>query len=506
MSKKNNKKTIKKVGKHVTRKAIKVISKKAAKIKKTANVATLAQESRGKRAGSFGLLRGFKDVLPEEQKYWDFVRSKVEKIAMVYGFGKIETPILEETALFKRAVGEETDIVEKEMFAFADQGDEPVCLRPEATASVVRAYIEHGMLNRPQPVKLWYWGPMFRHDRPQAGRFRQFTQFGFEVIGADDAVIDAQLILLFYKICEELKLNVNVQINSIGCPECRPEYRRALIEYLRIKKNFLCDDCKNRLDKNPLRVLDCKNEECRRLVAEAPQIIDFLCDDCKNHFIRVLEALEECGVPYNLNAKLVRGLDYYTKTVFEIWPDQKTEAGNQKPEDDQRTGEEYSNNRVDLNNEESNKTKDDLGNLALGGGGRYDGLAKILGARDCVPASGFAAGLERIVMMLKKQNIKIPPEKSVEVFLAQLGDQAKKISLKLFEALRKGGVKVAENLSKDGLRAQLEQADGLKVKYTIIIGQKEVLDKTIIIRDMENGVQEMADLERAVEEVKKRLK
>jgi len=396
------------------------------------------QESQGRKMGSFSLLRGMKDVLPEEQKYWDLVRDKVEKLGSIYGFGKIETPILEETALFRRAVGEDTDIITKEMFSFKDQGGDEVCLRPEATASVVRAYIEHGMLNRSQPQKFWYLGPMFRRDRPQAGRQRQFNQFGFEAIGAGDSVIDAQLIILFYKICEELKMDVTVQINSIGCLECRPAYKKALVDYLKVKKNFLCDDCKNRLGKNPLRILDCKNRECQKMMEEAPQIVDFLCEDCKGHFIKVLECLDECAIPYNLNSKLVRGLDYYTKTVFEIWPlfdEQKEDQLGTQGEENEKgvsTNETNMTNKTNNKDGESVASKVDPSNLALGGGGRYDGLAEILGAREETPAAGFAVGIERMILVLKKQEVKISGSKKADIFLAQLGDQAKKDFVEAF--------------------------------------------------------------------------
>ena len=490
------KKIVKKtVGVKKTKKQKNKKTKRATPRKKSAKAIKTDQEPRKKKVGNFGLLRGFKDILPEEQKYWDFVKSKVEKLAPIYGFGKIETPILEETGLFKRAVGEDTDIVEKEMFNFEDKAGENVVLRPEVTASIVRAYIEHGMLNRPQPVKFWYWGPVFRYSRPQAGRLRQFNQFGFEVIGADDAVIDSQLIILFYKICEELKLEVTVQINSIGCPECRPEYKKVLVDYLKVKKNFLCDDCRNRLVKNPLRVLDCKKDECQRLVQEAPQIVDFLCEECKNHFIKVLEGLDECAIPYNLNSKLVRGLDYYSKTVFEIWPNLASDIGDQNSDDTDEVGNEEMRNKKkerrddtdDMNVMDKDKREaPDPSNLALGGGGRYDGLVQMLGGREPTGGVGFATGLERIVLILKKQNVKIPAEKRRDIFLAQLGDQARKVALKLFEDLRKGGIRVAENLSKDGLKAQLELADKLKVRYALIVGQKEILDRTIIIRDMDN--------------------
>ncbi|MBU4331639.1 histidine--tRNA ligase [Patescibacteria group bacterium] len=480
------------------------------------------------------LLRGMKDILPQEQKYWELIRSKVEKLAPVYGFGKIDTPLLEETRLFERAVGEGTDIVEKEMFSFTDQGGDNISLRPEATASIVRAYTEHGMLNLPQPVKLWYWGPMFRYDRPQAGRLRQFNQFGFEVLGSLDSVVDAQLILIFYKLCQELKLDATVQINSIGCPECRDEYQKILVDFFRTKKNFLCDTCRIRLTKNPLRILDCKEEECKALSAEAPQIIDFLCEECKEHFIKVLEHLDELEIPYNLNSRLVRGLDYYTKTVFEIWPTfapdgasagkptlAPVETGTSADEaalsenvasDTKQTKETKAANPQKSDGDKDSETEmdtdkvaDDPGRLALGGGGRYDDLVEMLGGRP-TPAVGFSCGIERLILCLKKQGGQVRTGRKVDIFVAQLGDQAKKRSLKLFEDLRCKGVKVAENLAKEGLKSQLEIANKLGVKYSLILGQKEMLDKTIIIRDMESGVQEVVDFDKVLVEIKKRLK
>lgn len=483
-----------------------------------------AKKVKGATKEPVQLLRGMKDILPSEQKYWDVIRAKVEKLAPAYGFGKIDTPFLEETKLFNRAVGEQTDIIEKEMFSFADQGGDQVSLRPEATASVARAYIEHGMLNLPQPVKLWYWGPMFRYDRPQAGRLRQFNQFGFEVLGSQDPVIDAQLILLFYTLCQDFKLDVTVQINSLGCSECRPEYRRALVDYFRTKKNFLCETCRERLAKNPLRILDCKERECEILRTEAPQIVDFLCEECKEHFIKVLEHLDELEIPYNLNALLVRGLDYYTKTVFEVWPDQKSKVslgrgspvgrkssklGNKKSE---AAGAEEAGNPSILNssNNFDHKYLPDSGeatpsNFALMGGGRYDDLIELLGGRP-TPGIGFSCGIERLILALKRQEYPVRAEHKMDIFLAQLGDQAKKRSLKLFEELRRKNLKVAESLAKEGLKSQLEIADKLSARYTLILGQKEMLDKTIIIRDMESRVQEVVDLDKILPEIKKRLR
>lgn len=431
-----------------------------------------APSAEAKKPRGFQSLRGMKDILPGESRYWDFVRNKAENFAQNYAFDWIETPILEETALFNRAVGGETDIVSKEMFTFVDRGGDNVCLRPEATASIVRSYIQHGMINLPQPVKFFYFGPMFRHDRPQAGRLRAFHQFGFEALGEAHPIIDAEIIFLIYNLLQELGLKINVQINSIGCQKCRESYKNKLVNYYRDRRSGLCEDCKKRLVKNPLRLLDCKEEGCQPAKEEAPQIVDYLCDDCKNHFVRVLEYLDEAGVSYNLNSQLVRGLDYYTKTVFEFFPEATDEAAG-KPD-------------------------------ALGGGGRYDGLAEILGGRP-TPACGVALGVERLILKIKETNANIAPAKNPDVYLAQLGEQARKKSFGLIENLRKAGVSLSHSLSKEGLKKQLEIANKVAAKYALILGQKEVLDGTAILRDMEGGTQEIVNFDKIVQEIKKKL-
>jgi histidyl-tRNA synthetase len=449
------------------------IQKKAKKAKGFAKKQKKTRISAPSKPRVFQTLRGMKDNLPGEYKYWHFVKSKAENFANNYGYEFIETPILEETALFNRAVGGETDIVSKEMFTFVDRGGENVCLRPEATASIVRAYVQHGMLNLPQPVKFFYFGPMFRHERPQAGRQRAFHQFGFETLGDGNAVIDAEIIFLTYNLLRDLGFKVNVQINSIGCLRCREPYKNKLINYYRDRRSGLCEECKKRLVKNPLRILDCKEEGCQPLKEEAPQIVDYLCDDCKNHFVRVLEYLDDAGVPYNLNPYLVRGLDYYTKTVFEFFAEESQIAAGQKPE-------------------------------ALGGGGRYDNLVEVLGGRP-TPACGVAMGVERLITKIKENNFAVPPLTVPDIFLAQLGEQARKKSFALIEDLRRAGLYITHGLTKEGLKKQLEIANNLGAKYALILGQKEVLDGTIIIRDMEGGAQETADFGKIVQEMKKKL-
>ncbi|MDA1038120.1 MAG: histidine--tRNA ligase [bacterium] len=418
------------------------------------------------------LLRGFRDILPEDQPYWDTVRDKARCLAEHYSFGRIELPILEAEELFNRSVGKATDIIEKEMYCFTDPSESKVALRPEATASAVRAYVGHGMIDRTQPVKLFYMGPMFRHDRPQAGRYRQFHQFGFESIGEGDAIVDAQLIVIASRFFKDLGLDVVVEVNSIGTPDVRKEYVVELASYFRQFRKQFSEDDKRRLQKNPLRLLDSKEEYMKELLQDAPQIVDWLDDASKNHFMKVLEYLEEVEVPYRLNSNLVRGLDYYNRTVFEIF---LTEDG----------GERHQN--------------------ALASGGRYDGLVEMLGGREDTPACGFAVGMERVVQAMKEKEIEPSFRFEPKVFFAQLGEAARRKGLRLFEDFRAENIPVVEAFGKGALKAQLEMANKMNAFYTLILGQKEVLDGTIIIRDMESGAQEIVDAEKIVGIVKKRL-
>ncbi len=415
------------------------------------------------------LVRGMHDVLPSDWLYWDHIIEQINYQAQSYGYGRLETPVLEKTSLFTRAIGATTDIVEKEMYSFTDQSSDHLTLRPEYTAGLARAYIEHGLLSWPQPVKLYALGPIFRHERPQAGRYRSFWQIDYEIMGDASAMADSQIILTAWSLCQSLQLPVTVQINSVGCPDCRLDYRQALQDYYKTKKSDLCEDCKKRLQRNPLRLLDCKETACKELAKNAPQLVDSLCQACRQHFVTVLEYLDGVELTYQLNPYLVRGLDYYTRTVFEIW-----------------------------------SQDDDGGQTALAAGGRYDNLIAELGGQP-TPAVGFAAGLERLVNEMKKRQVVLPPVHKPDVFLACLGNEAKKVALKLFEDLKSQGVKVGESFAKDGLKSQLESANRLGVKYTLVLGQKEMMDGTVIIRDMENGIQEVVDFKKTVSEVKKRL-
>jgi len=423
---------------------------------------------------TYSTLRGMHDILPREERFWKKTYHIVDGLAENFQFNRIETPILEEASLFVRSIGRGTDVVDKEMYVFEDRDGTKVCLRPEGTAGVVRAFIGNGMWNLPQPIKVWYWGPMFRHDRPQAGRYREFRQVGFETFGSHEPVIDAELILVAYNFFKDLGLPTIIHINSIGTPEERQKYKTELVNYYRTKRAYICEDCKQRISRNPLRLLDCKETQCQEVKEGAPQIVDWLNPESKNHFIKVLEYLDELNVPYKLDPTLVRGLDYYTHTVFEIYPDIGEEEGAQS---------------------------------ALGGGGRYDLLVSEMGGRP-TPACGMAIGLERSIAALReyleKNKIEFPKDRP-NIFLAQLGEEARRVSLKIINQLRTSGVKIGFNLCKGSLKNQMELADAAKVQYVIIVGQKEVQDGTVIIRDMESGVQEIVDQRKLENMLKRKL-
>lgn len=422
---------------------------------------------------------GMHDILPESQKYFRKIYDVAENILNFYGFRRIDTPILEDTELYSKGTGLSTDIVQKQMFSLKTKGGDLLTLRPEFTPGIIRAYIEHGMNSWMQPVKLFSAGPVFRYEHPQSGRYRQFHQLNLEVIGEDSPVVDAQIIQIFYNILKDLKIkNLTVEINSIGDNQCRPYYKKLLVNYFRSRESALCSDCRRRLRENPLRVLDCKEEKCQRIVSQAPQIIDHLCEECKNHFKGVLEFLDEIEFPYTLNPYLVRGLDYYTKTVFEIFGEKEEEK-------------------------EGVESKEGLVKNALVAGGRYDVLVKLLGGPD-VKAVGGAMGMERVMMLMGELG-KSSRTATPQVFMAQLGNLAKRKGLKLLEEFRKAKIQVAESFGRDSLKAQLKTADKLGVQFTLILGQQEALEGKIIIRDMKTGNQESVKLEKTVKEIEKRL-
>lgn len=446
--------------------------------------------------------RGMRDILPADEQYWDFIFQKGADIARSFGYGRIETPILEYKSLFSRGVGQGTDIVQKEMYTFADQGGEELCLRPENTAAIARAYVNHGMVNLPQPVKLWYHGPFFRRERPQAGRFRQFHQWGVEALGDAHPVLDAEIISITERFFHELGLKVTVQINSIGCETCRGAFKNELINFYRGRRELLCETCKDRLGRNPLRLLDCKESQCELLKEGAPQITDALDDACRDHFMKVLEYLDETGVAYVLNPYLVRGLDYYNRTVFEIISAQeKPETAVTEQEAGVVAGDGGAGEIEKPAGEKISSEKH--APIALGGGGRYDGLVEQLGGRP-TPACGVSLGVERIITLLKEMQVLIPPLFTPKVFIAQLGESARRKALTLWHTLRRD-VPVSVSLTKDGLKPQLEAANRLGVRFAIIIGQKEVIDGTAIVRDMEAGIQEVVDYSKVEADIKKKL-
>ncbi|MEK7582965.1 MAG: histidine--tRNA ligase [Patescibacteria group bacterium] len=418
--------------------------------------------------------KGMHDILPADQPYWAFVLKKAKSLLEDYGFERIDTPIVEYASLFEKSTGESTDIVQKEMYTFRTKGGEQFALRPEFTPGMVRAYLEHGMQVMPHPVQLWSFGPLFRHDNPQAGRYRQFHQLNIEMFGDESPAADAQSIFMGYKILESLGLkNLIVRINSIGDQNCRPHYLKALKDYFRGRDKKLCANCQARLKTNLLRVLDCKVETCREISKDAPQFLDYLDDDCKRHFKEVLEFLDEAGVPYLLDHRLVRGLDYYTRTTFEFYVESPEEGTAQS---------------------------------ALGGGGRYDRLVALMGGPK-TPATGWALGIERIILALKDKGIAAPQTHlQPKVFLAQLGEMAKKKSLRLFEEFRKAGIVAKASFGRDSIKSQLKIANRLGINYTLIMGQKEALDSTIILREMDSGVQETVPAEKIVELMKQKIK
>jgi histidyl-tRNA synthetase len=397
--------------------------------------------------------RGTSDILPKEQAYWRYIEQKVAETARLYGYERLDAPLFEDTALFARSVGKDTDIVTKEMYTFEDRSGSSLTLRPEGTAPVCRAYLEHGLYNLPQPLRLYYIASIFRYERPQAGRYRQHYQFGYEAIGDDDPALDAEIIDIAWQFLASVKLKrLSLQLNSIGCKKCRPKYIAALKAHYAKHTSDLCAECKTRLKKNPLRLLDCKKPSCQKVAGAAPKSLDYLCPQCAEHFNQLKKYLELLKLPYALNHRLVRGLDYYTRTVFEIQP----QGGGAQS--------------------------------TIVGGGRYDDLIEELGGKP-TPAIGFAAGMERIILNLKKQKVAVPSLPKPQVFIAYLGDKAKERALSLASTLRRAGIGVTEALGNKSLKAQMRQANSLGARYAVIIGEEELRAGTVILRDMESAQQ-----------------
>jgi len=416
-----------------------------------------------------GAPKGMHDILPQDQPLWEKVRKATREISDFYNFHRIDTPIVEHIELFERATGQETDIVQKQMFNIASRGNDRLVLRPEGTPGVVRAYIQNGLSHMGQPLKLYYEGPMFRYEQPQAGRFRQFHQIGFEVMGGeDDSLYDIQVMQACYRLIEELKIkNTTLKINTLGCKNCRPVYKKKLQEYYKNKEKDLCVDCKRRLATNPLRLLDCKEEKCVEMKKDAPVILDHLCASCTKSFKGLLEYFEELDIPYLPDHYLVRGLDYYTGVVFEI----TTEGFD----------------------------------FALGGGGRYNDLVEQMGGRK-TSAVGASLGVERLIEVMKAREIGEAIKPKPRVFLIHVGDIARKRSLGIIERLRQANIRVKESLGKDSLKAQFRNADRAGAPLALIFGQKEAFEENIIIRDMVTGAQETVPLAKMAEAIRRRLK
>ncbi len=428
---------------------------------------------------TFKIISGMKDILPEEQPLWHSIIDTASSVASFYNFYKIDTPILEFSDVFKKGTGESTDIVQKEMFSFKTKGNDDVTLKPEGTPPVIRSYIENGMDRLIHPVKLFYCDVMFRYEKPQKGRKRQFHQFGVECIGEADPIRDVQVIQFFFSFFDEMKIgNCMLEINTLGCSECMQIFKNKLKSYYENNINQLCVDCRQRYKGNLLRLLDCKDEKCYRLKHASPQVLDFICEDCSTHFQKVLSFLDVLNIPYMPNPHLVRGLDYYNGTVFEIF-------------------------KI---NEKSDKNYEMSNSVALASGGRYDGLVEILGGKENTPAVGGAMGIERIIDCIDFEKRKKEFEMDIpKVFIVQLGEKAKEKSLFLIEDFRKEGIRVAEALGRNSMTTQLNVANRMGCLYSIIIGQKEVIDDVVLIRDMKVGSQEKVDTPKVTKEVKRLL-
>lgn len=403
--------------------------------------------------------KGTKDILPQTIKYWYYLEKTIREVCKGYGYEEIRTPIFEHTELFNRGIGDTTDIVEKEMYTFNDKGGRSITLRPENTAAVVRAFIEHKLFADNPLVKLFYIGPMFRYDKPQAGRFRQFQQFGAEALGLPGPDVDAEIIMLAITFLQKLGLQeLALQLNSVGCPVCRPVFREKLQEFFKDKIDNLCPDCKSRLERNPLRILDCKNERCQEVIKGAPSLTNYLCDECETHFSKLQQMLKAVGVDYVLNDRLVRGLDYYTKTAFEI---QYTPLGAQS---------------------------------AVCGGGRYDGLVQECGGQP-TPAIGFAVGLERVLWALENQKLLPEIKESQDVFVIYAGENTQLPAFELVTKLRQNSLKAQMDFSGRSLKSQLKLANRLNANYVIIIGEDELNKGVVTFKNMQTSEQVELKLE-----------
>ena len=395
-------------------------------------------------------IKGMNDILPSDVATWQFLEETARNIFGTYGCREIRVPVVEKTELFCRSIGETTDIVEKEMYTFNDKSSHSLTLRPEGTAPVMRAFIQHKLYNLNPVSKLYYMGPMFRYERPQKGRYRQFHQIGAEILGEDDPRIDAQVLAMLSHYFDAVGIDdVSLQINSLGCTECRPQYRQALVEFLQQRLEQLCPDCQRRYTSNPLRVLDCKSKSCKEATVDAPSVLDHLCDGCDSHFDAVQNYLNMLGTTYSINNRMVRGLDYYTKTTFEM----------------------VTNNLGAQN--------------AVAAGGRYDGLVEELGG-PALPGIGFAMGVERLVLLLGENGVKTPTPK---LFLATMGEEAEKLAFTLLHQLQRHGIQSEMDFSGKSLKAQLRRANKLECAYTLFLGENELADGNAQLKRMADGEQ-----------------
>ena len=409
--------------------------------------------------------RGTVDLLPEEQKYWRYIEAKAVDICRRYGFSRLDTPVFEDSRLFLRSVGEGTDIVEKEMYTFEDRGGDSVTLRPEGTAPVCRAYLERGMHNLPQPVRLYYFCPVFRYERPQAGRFREHHQFGVEVLGDGDPSVDANVIEVAWQLMSSLELQgLSLLVNSIGDAQCRPAYVEKLKSYYSGHFSQLCTDCRARLERNPLRLLDCKQPACRALGDDAPRSGDHLCSDCQDHWDQLQRYLALMTIPYKVDHRLVRGLDYYTRTVFEVQPLQEG------------------------------------GQSTILGGGRYDALIEQIGGRH-TPGIGFATGMERLVLNLKRQEVNVPDEPKPEYLVASIGEGTRDAAFHITFKMRQAGASAILSSGSRSLRGQMRQANALGIHYVVIVGEDELEREQVSVRDMVQGDQEVKPMAQFFDEL-----
>lgn len=398
-------------------------------------------------------IKGTEDVLPKDSYRWQFVEDVMRKESAAYGFKEIRTPVFEHTELFARGVGQTTDVVQKEMYTFDTKGGESVTLRPEGTAGAARAVLEHGLVNDSLPIKASYFVSCYRYEKPQAGRLREFHQFGLECYGTQSPVADAELICAAQSIFDRLGIKqLRLEINSIGCPTCCAEYHKALKEYFYGYKDELCETCNSRLEKNPMRILDCKSPVCSKIAQGAPKITDYLCDECKEHFASVQKYLDAAGVEYTVNPTIVRGLDYYTKTVFEFVTDFIGAQG------------------------------------TVCGGGRYDGLIEELGGKH-LPSLGFAMGIERLLMLMDKQGIEIPKPSTCDLYVAVMGESASLKSFEIIKAVRSCGLIAETDIVGRGLRAQMKYADKIGAKFSMVLGNNEIEQGKAVIKNMSNGEQ-----------------